>query len=181
MSFFVAMKKLIGLGLILLLFTASSCKKEGISVKFKMNYDVEFTIESGNVLNLPLNFFTPEVTTNSEAEFEANDTRKDKIEEIKMLKLDLTLTAPDGANFDFLKSIYLYIEADGLDEKRIAFKENIADGLTFIEMNIDDVELAEYIKQDAFSLRAETVQDKNLNQDIDVLSEMQFQVKAKAL
>jgi hypothetical protein len=175
------MKKLFGLGIILTLFTASSCKKEGISIKFKMNYDAEFTIESGNILNLPLDFFTPDITTNSEAEFEANDTRKDKVQEIKMLKLDLTLTAPDGADFDFLKSIYLYINADGLDEKRIAFKENIADGLTVIVMNIDDVELAEYIKKDAFSLRAETVQDKTLSQDIDVLSEMQFQVKARAL
>ena len=129
---------------------------------------------------MPIDFFTHPITTNSEAEFESNDTRKDKVEEIKLLKLDLTITAPDGANFDFLKDIYIYIKADGLEEKRIAFKQNIAEGLSMIQMSIDDVELAEYLKKDAFSLRAETVQDKTLSQDLTVLSEMQFQVKARA-
>ena len=86
----------------------SSCNKDGIEINFKMDYNTNFTIESGGVINLPLEFFTPDITSNSEAEFEANDTRKDKIKEIKLESLRLSITSPDNQNFDFLKDIFLY-------------------------------------------------------------------------
>lgn len=170
--------------LLLILFSAASfnaCKKDGIQVKFKLNYDVDFTIESGNILNLPFDVFTPEVTTNSEGEFEANDTRKDKVESIKLNFIDLEITAPQGETFSFLKHVYLYINADGLDEKRIAYKENIDNSTSTISLDIEDVELADYIKKDSYSLRVESVTDEQLSQDVDVHADLQFQVKARAL
>jgi hypothetical protein len=38
--------------------------------------------------------------------------------------------------------------------------------------------LAEYIKADKFGLRAETVQDKVLDKDVDIKADMVFAVKA---
>lgn len=159
----------------------SGCKKDGIEINFKMNYNTNFTIEGGGGLNLPLDFFTPDVTTDSEAEFEANDTRKDKIKEIKLESLVLDITSPANQNFDFMKDIYLYINADGLDEQRYAFIENIPEGLTSISLNADGIDLAEYIKQDKFSLRVKAVQDKTMTRDIDVAAAMVFAVKANPL
>jgi hypothetical protein len=174
------MKKLLGL-LLLVSFVFQGCQNEEIGIRFKMDYNTSFTIEAGGGLNLPLDFFTPDVTTNSEAEFEANDTRKDKIQEIKLESLSLAITSPANQNFDFMKDIYLFINADGLDEQRYAFIENIPDGLTTITLNADGVDLAEYIKKDKFSLRVEAVQDKTMTRDIDVSAAMVFDVKANPL
>ena len=168
------------LSLFILLIVAG-CQKEGVGIRFNMDYNTSFTVESGNILSLPLDFFTPDVTTNSEAEFASNDTRKDKIQEIKLTSLVLKTKESSGANFDFLKHVYLYIKADGVDEKRYAFKENVANGVSVINLEVVDVNLAEYIKQDAFSLRAECVTDKTLSQDLEVDAEMVFAVKANPL
>lgn len=165
----------------MLLILNSSCKKDVVSIRFKMNYETSFTVPSGNVINLPFNLFSPDVTTNSEAEFEANDTRKDKIQEIKLESLNLSITAPPSENFDFLKHIYLFIKADGVEEKRYAFIENIAEGQTELTLITENLDLAAYIKQDKFSLRAETVQDKSLKQEVEIKAKMVFAVKANPL
>lgn len=159
----------------------SSCTKDGIEINFKMDYNTNFTIESGGVINLPLEFFTPDITSNSEAEFEANDTRKDKIKEIKLESLRLSITSPDNQNFDFLKDIFLYINADGLEEQRYAFIENISNGVSSISLNADGIDLAEYIKKDKFSLRVKAVQDKSMTNDIAISADMVFAVKANPL
>lgn len=164
-----------------ILFASVGCKKDSIGIRFNMDYSTSFDIKSGNVLSLPLDFFTPDITTNSESQFAENDTRKDKIQEIKLTSLSLDITNPESANFDFLKHIYLYINADGLDERRYAFKENIADGLLILNLDTEGVDLAEYIKKDKFNLRAECVQDKTLSSDITIKANMVFAVKANPL
>lgn len=93
----------------------------------------------------------------------------------------LTITAPDGQNFDFLDDIYLFIEADGVEEQRYAFIENIPDGQSSISLSSEGVDLAEYIKQDKFSLRVEAVQDMTMTRNIDVKADMVFAVKANPL
>lgn len=93
------MKNILLLFLALLFF--AGCKKDGVGIRFKMDYETSFTVPSSNLLNLPFDLFTPDITTNSEAEFEANDTRKDKIQEIKLETLKLTITSPQGLNLIF--------------------------------------------------------------------------------
>ena len=80
-----------------------------------------------------------------------------------------------------MKHIYLYIKAEGVPEQRYAFIENIADGQTELNLIAENVDLAAFIKQDKFSLRAETVQDKSLNQNADIKANMVFAVKANPL
>ncbi len=162
-------------------FIFCTCKKENKGIRFKIKYESDFIIESGGFLDLPFDVFTPDITTNSEQQFEANDTRKDKIEEIKLESLKLSLTAPTGGNFDFLKSIELYIKADGLDEVKYAFLNQVPDGQTILTMNTIDINLAEYIKKDKFSLRAKTVQDKILSQDAEIKANIVFDVRARLL
>ncbi|MBT8327630.1 MAG: hypothetical protein KJP21_07890 [Bacteroidia bacterium] len=174
------MMKNIVLALVILSFF-SGCKKDSIGIRFNMDYTTSFDIKSGNILSLPLDFFTPDITTNSETQFSENDTRKDKIQEIKLTSLSLDITNPDNATFDFLKHVYLYINADGLEEIRYAFKENIADGLLILNLDTEGVDLSEYIKKDKFSLRAECVQDKTLDKDLTVKADMVFAVKANPL
>lgn len=158
-----------------------SCNRDVIEIKFKLNYSTNFTIESGGLLNFPLDFFTPDVTTNAESEFEANDTRKDKVKEVSLDELVLTITAPEGRSFDFLKDIYLFISAEGLEEQQYAFYEDVPDGLTRLELNATGIDLASYIKEEKFKLRSECVLDRTLTQNIDVQADMVFNVRANPL
>jgi hypothetical protein len=174
------MNKTIGLLLISIL-ACGGCKKEEVGISFNLDYTASATIKSGSILNLPLDFFTPDITTNSEAEFAANDTRKDKVIRAELTSMNLKVTAPEGKTFSFLKHIYFYINADGLDEARVAFKEDVASTESVIQLNVESVDLAEYIKKDKYSLRLECVTRETINQDIDVSSDMTFRVKANPL
>jgi len=103
--------------------TLSSCKQIDELTQFTMEYEQEVTIPSSTGLNLPFNIFAPETKTNAESEFEINDTRKDLVEEIVLQKAALNLRAPENSDFGFLKEIRVFISAEGLDEKEIAFKK----------------------------------------------------------
>jgi hypothetical protein len=146
-----------------------------------MDYTTSFTIKSNTGVGLPFNLFTPDIETNSEAEFAANDTRKDKVKEVKLTELVLTVVDPENETFSFVKDVYLFINADGLDEKRFAYKENIDNSSQRLELILEDLDLAEYIKKDEFKLRARTVTDEALTRDVKVQTYMKFRVKAKPI
>ena len=91
-------------------------------------------------------------------------------------------TAPEDANFDFLKSIKIYIKAEGLDEKMIAWKTDMRDdGSKTITLETSDDNLKDYILKDSFQLRTETVTDQLLTHDTDIEIDAVFWVDAKIL
>jgi hypothetical protein len=162
----------------------SSCNKLDKLTQFDLDYQTSVTIKSATIINIntPFNFYTPEVTTNSESELEVNDSRKDLVEQIKVKELKMKITAPEGQTFDFLKSIKIYINAEGLDEKMIAWKTDLADdGATTITLETADDNLKDYILKDSFQLRTETVTDQVLTQDTDIEIDVVFWVDAKIL
>ena len=149
------------------------CARIDKLTQFEMEYTESVTIESMIGINLPFNLFTPAISTNSESVFEINDTRKDRIEQIILTSLDLTLSIPDDGDFSFLKAIEIYISADGLDELKIAWKEDIPSTVAdYIELDTADEDLQEYIVKDEFSLRVNTITDKLIssNHQIDIHS-----------
>lgn len=167
--------------LLLLLFCASlaGCKK---LTSFNMDYDTEVTVPSSTGISLPFNIFTPDITTNSEATFEVNDTRKDLIQEISVTQLNLALSSPPGGSFSFLKSISIYLSADGLNEIKIAWKDPVPDAPgSAITLNVTTSDLKEYIKKDAFKLRVNTVTDELLATDHKINIHSAFHVDAKVL
>ena len=60
---------------------------------------------------LPFDVLTPDIETNSDSEFEVNDTRKDLIEEIKLTELKFKIISPDDTDFSFFESLEVYISA----------------------------------------------------------------------
>jgi len=158
------------------------CSKIDELTKFNLDYDQEVTIPSSTGINLPFDMFTPDTETNSESEFAVNDTRKDLIEEIKLTKLELNIMSPNGADFSFLKSIEVYISADGLDEILIAdYPEVPENSGSSLSLNTSDVDLKEYIKKDNFNLRLNTVTDEVISQDHELDVKSTFFVDAKIL
>ncbi|MDY7394434.1 hypothetical protein UMM65_04215 [Aureibaculum sp. 2210JD6-5] len=168
--------------LILAVVSVISCDQIDNLTKFTMDYDSSMTIPSSTGINLPFVLNTPEMESNSESEFESNNTHKDLIEDIRLRVLKLTLTSPENEDFSFLESIKIFIVADGLQELEIAYNEDVASSAgKVLDLKTIDVDIKDYIKKDKFSLRVKAVTDEVITTDhhIDIHSE--FFVDAKIL
>jgi hypothetical protein len=158
------------------------CKQLHKFTQFYMDYNASYTYSAGLPINLPVTLNTPDVTTNAEQQFAINDTRKDLIESILVKQLTLSITSPSGQTFAFLKSVEVYIAASGLPEVRVAHKENIPDNIgAQFDLDLDDVELEEYIKADTFKLRVVSTTDQITTSNIEVNIYSKFFVDAKIL
>jgi hypothetical protein len=160
----------------------SGCKMIDKLTQFDMEFDETVVIPSSTGINLPFNILTPDIETNSESTFAVNDTRKDLIEEVILTSLDLTLTSPADADFSFLKSISIFISADGLSETRIAWKDDIPSVVgSVLNLETEGVDIKEYIMKDQFALRLNTVTDEVLTSDHQIDVHAEFYVDAKIL
>ena len=158
------------------------CKTIDKLTQFNMDYDATVTIPSTIGINLPFNLWTPNIKTNSEETFQINDTHKDLIEQIVLKELKLNITSPQGEDFSFLKSVEIYISAEGLDEVKAAWKYDIPDDVgASITLEPTDADLKEYIKKDEFKLKITTVTDELILMDYDVEVKAKFFVDAKIL
>lgn len=147
-----------------------------------MDYNSDYTYSAGIPVNLPITLNSPDVTTNSEQEFAINDTRKDLIESIKAKDVKLSITAPAGKTFSFLKDVRIYILADGLPETEVAEKLNIDNSVGGeLPLTVFDVELKDYIKADKFKLKVVSTTDEVLTGNVQVHIYTNFFVDAKIL
>lgn len=168
---------LLGFALTLLL----GCEKGGFT-SFNMDYESTIIIQNGLGISTPVSFNTPEIESNSESEFEVNDTRKDKIQHINLSSLNLEITAPANQEFDFIEDIELFISADGLDEILLAYTYNIENSVgNTLVLTCSQNDFQEYIKKDKFKLRLRTMTDEyNLN-DVEIKIKGKFRVDAKLI
>jgi len=178
------MKKVsFGILLSLLATMIFSCQ-EAIDNLLTFEFDTtnSVTIPSTVALDTPLSVPTPDVSTSSIQEFETNNVSTDNIESVTVKEMTLTITSPDGRTFSFLKSISIYIEAEGLDEQLVASKTDIDNTVgTSLELDTEDTNLAEFLKQDNFNLRTEVVTDELITSDTDIDINTTYEVKASLL
>jgi hypothetical protein len=166
----------------ILLLVMASCKKIDEFTKFNMDYNTTIVIPSNAIIALPLNILSPDIESNAENEFAVNDTRKDKIEEINLKELKLTITSPPNQQFNFLDSISVSINADGLFETQVAYLYNVPANVQELSLIVNETQdLKEYIKQDKFTLKVRTVTDELITQNINVNVYSKFFVDAKVL
>ncbi len=157
------------------------CKQINKLTIFNIDYTTESVIGSVVGINLPFNLPVPAIKTNSESEFEINETRRDLIQEITLNRLKLSVSAPENGDLSFLKSITIYINGENLEEKRIAWNENIDTSEKSIQLETTTEDLQEYIKLDTVSLRVNTVVKKLLLTDYTVTIYSEFRVDARIL
>jgi len=159
----------------------AGCKKDKLTITFNITDNFDFTVKSGSVINLPIELLTPDITTNSESEFEQNDTRADKIKEINLNELKLTITSPSGKTFSFLKNLEIFISAEGNEEKLVASVYDVKSTSNTINLNCSQDNFAEYIKKASYKIRVKTVTRESLDQNININSFISFKVKAAPL
>jgi len=92
--------------------------------QFDIPYETQFTIPGTPTPDIPLDIPTPNIETNIGDIFEDQNTQADLISEVSLKEMSMNITLPDSQNFDFLKSIEIFINADGLEEQRIAFSDS---------------------------------------------------------
>ena len=169
--------------ILLLSISVSSCKKVKDSLlTFTILNASEFTIPSSSALNLPLTFNSPDVKTSSSETFSNSGTSADKVKDVKLQSLKLTITSPSGKTFSFLKSVKIYISGGSLPEKLLASKENITDDVgSELTLDTSSEKLDDYIKLSSYSLRYEIVTDQTLTQDVNIGAISTFKITADPL
>ena len=158
------------------------CKEIDKLTQFQMDYDASITIDAATDLTVPFEIGTPDIPTYSVSTFAANETRKELVEEIKLTKLDLYLDSPEKSDLGFLKSIEVFIQAEGQEETRVAWADEVPDAVAdYLSLNVSNTDLKEYIKLDNFSLQVITVTDEMITTDHEIKVEATFFVDAKIL
>tara|TARA_R110000787_G_scaffold43892_2_gene107534 strand:+ start:125384 stop:125920 length:537 start_codon:yes stop_codon:yes gene_type:complete len=176
------MKHLKLLASFIILTLVLGCDKLDELTQFNISYTEEVVIESSVVIDLPFNIYTPEINSNSESTFDNNNTHKDLIEYIELTSMILEINSPSNRNFDFLNSIEIFITAENQPEVRMAWKDNIpSNSGNIIELETSSDDLKDYIKQDKFTLRLETVTDELITSDHYIDVKTNFFVDAKIL
>ena len=159
-----------------------SCKKLKELTHFNVSYNCETTIQSGTAAMLPFDVFTPEITTQSESEFEGHKTAKRLVESVKLSKMTLTVKNPEGRSLDFLNELEIYIMAEGQEERLIAEAHNIPDKVgDQLNLESQQEELKPYLTGDEYKLRLKVTTDKLINQDVVVKIASVFRVDANIL
>ncbi len=160
----------------------TSCDVIDELTKFDLDYQTNYSIAPTILIDTPFSLDTPDITTDSESSFENNNTHKDLIESIKLKTIKMTIESPEDGNFNFLKEIYVYINADGLEETEIAntvIHDNTNSNV--IELDVLGQELKAYLKEDNFNLRIKTITDETISETHNIVVDTKFRVDAKIL
>ncbi len=149
-----------------------SCKKTKEEVdkltEFDIDYTTNLTVPSQTLaINVPVDFSTPDISTNSLSKFSENNTTKDLVSEIKLSKFKISVAT---GNLDFLKSLNIYIKSSS-GETLIGSKTNIPTGIMEANLDLLDVNIKNFIVEPTMKFRvtvvidASTVNGQNLKMD----------------
>jgi hypothetical protein len=156
----------------------SACKDVEKLLTFRINDSTSIRIESSSPLNLPLGIPTPAVTSNSQQQYENNNTSKNLVKDVKLEELKLTITDPPSKTFSFLKSIHVYISTDQSDEIELASLENVSTSVNVINLTPTKEKLDTYAKAPSYVLRTEVETDEALTEPVDIQVDLKFVVTA---
>ncbi|NDK56489.1 hypothetical protein [Pontibacter fetidus] len=172
------MKRILFVFAVLLTFaTVVACDTIDDLLTFYINEEATIVVESNFPIGL-VAFDPVTVPTNSEATFKNNKTRAELVKDVTLDKLTLTIPESEGADFDFLKSIEIYIEADGLDEVRVAYLEEVPMDVKTLNMRLTNAKLDEYLKKDSYTIRTSAVLRNTVVKDVSINAAMRFKVTA---
>jgi hypothetical protein len=155
-----------------------SCHDVEKLLKFTINDHTAITIESASPLNLPLEIPTPAVTSNSQQQYENNNTHANLVQDVRLKQLRLSITQPEAKTFTFLKSIHVYISSSQNDEIELASLDNIESDASVLDLVPTQQKLDAYVKASSYNLRTEVTTRETLSESVDVSVDLQFQVTA---
>lgn len=177
------MKKLLSILMLSSIVLFSACKKTKDKVdeftQFDLSYSTNFSVPSSSItINTATNFSTPNIATNTGSSYPNNKTTYELVDEVKLTKFNVVASA---GNFDYLKSLTIFMQADGLPESQIATISNIPTGVSNFDMTLNDVNLKDYFAKTNFKMRVNVVIDGAISVDQNMKLNQTLHVVAKIL
>ena len=175
------MRNVIAIGSIVFVLLAG-CKALDKLTQFNLEYRTTYEYPS----NLPPfetdSLQTPEIVTNADREFAINNTHKNLIESVLLRQLRITIKTPPQQQFSFLRAVQIYISAEGLPSKLVAYKYDIGnDAGQVLDLNLVDIDLKDYVKKDKINLHVTSYTDELVRSNTSVEVYARFFVDAKIL
>ncbi|QDA60347.1 hypothetical protein [Hymenobacter jejuensis] len=174
------MKKILFLASLLALFCTVACDK--------IDKLLTFYLEDSQSIKVGANFpvgqmpaFLIDVPTRSDETFSNNHTRADLVKNVTLNKLTIDIADPKEENFDFLKSIEIYISTNSNDQVLLAALDNVPTGVSSIELKPSGQQLDSYIKAEKYTLTTKAVIRKVISRDITMTAKSRFKVTADPL
>lgn len=155
-----------------------SCDEVDKLLTFNISDEATFKINSGLPFDTPFEVATPDITTNSSAEFQNNNTRSDLVKDVKLDHLKLTIINPADKTFSFVKSVHIYISTDGTDEIELAYQDNISTSENTLNLTCTTQKLDKYIKASSYKIRTSVTIRETLTQEVTVKADINFKVTA---
>ena len=171
------MKKVISVFIVLVIVVFGlSCKKNK-TVEFDIDYTTTLSIPSTSItVNVPADFNSPEIPTNSKDKFTSEKTIQNLVDEIKLSRFDLSVA---NGNLNFLKSLNIYLKTTGLGDVLIATKTVIPQNVASFGMDLQDVNIKEYIFKDKIQFRVTVTIQTGLAATQQLKMDQTVHVKAK--
>jgi hypothetical protein len=156
-----------------------SCKKTKEKVdeltEFDINYTTNLSVPSQTLaVNVPVDFTTPDISTQSASKFSENNTTKDLVSEIKLTKFNISVAS---GNLDFLKSLSIYIKS-GSAEVLVGTKTNIPTGISETQLDLQDVNIKSYISEPTMKFRVTVTIDASTTAGQSLKMDQTVRVKA---
>ena len=124
------------------------------------------------------------IITNSEASFRNNKTNRDKVKDVLLDQMQLTLVSPSTLNFDFLDTLRVYINTPRVNNRiLLAHLYNPVKGAKTLTLIPTTERLDDYLKADTYELTVYSRQRPNyfIMDSLTVRSDARFKVTADLL
>jgi len=151
-----------------------------LPITFDVPVSSKSTIEQKSLVekvigSFGFNDFTSFDITQSQ-EFKNNNAEKKHVHKARIKSFTLTIIAPTTQNFDFLTELSFFVEAPGLEKKRIAHKK-VPKGVKTFKFDLDDVELKPYVQSDKISITA-NVKGNRPDKETTIEAKIVFAIEA---
>lgn len=167
------MKHVFFLTLVTCALTLASCKKNKPgNVSFTSAYDFTVTIPA-----------QPEVpvigtTLAVSSEININDDRLNNCDRASLRSFYIEIVDPDDQTFDFGQEIRLSLSAPGLPDMDVVSAANINPNARRIDFTVNDTDLAQYLRNDAMTVRLKVALRKGTSRAVKVYGNMVFNAQA---
>lgn len=164
------------------LLLAFGCKKINDLLTFQVSDSSSFQIPATSVIPTTL-LSLPGVTlnSNSSSTYANNNTSADYVQDVTLDRLALTVTDPTSQNFDFLKTISIYISSDaaGTNKTLLASLSPVPTGQTTINLTPSGNKFDLYLSGGSYTLFTELTLAQPVRQNTTIRADTRFNVKAK--
>lgn len=174
------MTRLLKIAVVFFVLFFCTCKKIRQLKEFDLNYSEEFVIPANSVVNLPFNLNSQETTTNTSDEYENEGTSRKLVETVFLSKLVFAVQSPASGDFNFLKSVEIYISSPNNAEVLVAYRYDIPEtGLKQLDMETSDTNLKDFLQDESYQVRVKAITDHPVTQDVTVKCDETFHVSAR--